>query len=808
MDEPAVAPATSTKAFGGVEVLIMTKRFGYLLSFTLVSLLGGMIAYSGWIVVTHPTIGALWDSTGVIYLSTTDASPAESLISTDRVLAVNGMAVSHFYSGLPETVTIGDTIEVTYLRDGSTQTGRFLVRRPDFSEIATLATAFPTAITAWIVGALLLFLSVTATDQKSVMRLTGALFILAAGSFAVGGFTALEPIWMYRAYSTSYWILGALGTLVHVQFPRPYAIARNRYAMIVLLAIGLGGAIWNLTAPVTLDGAVNGTAHRFGFIWFAINLVAWLGMLIWNWWRSPTLAERRQMGVVAVGGLLALGPLLGLILLPILLNIPDIPGSQLALLPVLLLPISYGYAILRFRKMAQDRWMARVIVYAFTMVIVVITFFLLMALPWFQQLPSENMVWVAAILGGLVAGPLMRTIDTGLSSLLFGRWTQPLQVAGTAMRTIDLRVERKDLSGQVRAIISRQLQIHHSAVLLLDAQNRLYDPEDSGLARPVEGMRLWPGSVLRRSLDDNIWVRELDDIRTALQASDDQRCLLEIPWARAILPLRFDNKLTGLILIGYRSGVSFYDIDELIVLELLAISAAAAFHRRKLFLDLEQERDQASMLSQQVLGVRTEERKRVARELHDDIIQPLIAHSYGLAVIDAPSAPTLRTNTLDLVEKIRLICAELREPTLDTLGLGAAVRAAVAAFQTRTQSKAELIVDQHPNASVPDSVASAALGVLQEALTNADKHAQARTIQVRVAIQPDVVRLNVRDDGKGFDVAEARRRAAKTNHFGLLGADERVASVGGIINVQSLPGQGTSIDVYLPLNAQQEGLSS
>jgi signal transduction histidine kinase len=477
-------------------------------------------------------------------------------------------------------------------------------------------------------------------------------------------------------------------------------------------------------------------------------------------------------------------------------------------LPVALLPISYGYAVLRFRKMAQDRWVARLIVYAFTTVIVVIVFFLLMALPWFQDLPSESTIWVAALVGGVVAGPLMRGIESWLGWLLFGRWTQPLQAAGNAMRTIDLRVERRDLSGQVRDIISRQLQIHNSAVLLLDRQNALYDPEGSGLAQLVEGMRLTPGSVLRRALDDNVWVREMDDIRTALLASQDQRAILDIPWVRAILPLRFDNKLTGLILIGYRSGVTFYDIDELIVLQLVAMSAAAAFHRRKLFLDLEQERDQASMLSQQVLGVRSEERKRVARELHDDIIQPLIVQSYGLAGLDAPTAPALRSDTLDLVDKVRAICAELREPTLDTLGLGSAVRAAVAAFQMRTHCKAELIVDQHPNAAVPDPVASAALGVLQEALSNANKHAQAQTIQVRVAIQPDVVRLNVRDDGLGFDVAEARRRAAQTNHFGLLGADERVAAVGGALNIQSLPGQGTNIEVYLPLTPQQEGQPS
>lgn len=778
------------------------KRLGSVAALLLVSLTGAVVAYSVWLLFNHLTLGVHWNADGSLFWQS-QAPQGASIPPGATIVSVNGAPPSA--SDLAFTGrSLGEPITLT-ITQGDQREDRVLpLTTPNLEEVSILGLGFPAALTFWLVGSLLLLQSHTLGARRLVALLAGVFLLITGMEFAVGNLYVFGPPWYSLIYTSGVWLLGALATILHLRFPREYRWGRGPLTTALLLGVAFIGTLF--------DGlSTNGTnpiLPILPFLWVAVHLLISLGLLLWGWWRSPTLDERRQMGVVAVGGLLALGPFLGLIVLPALLGLPSVPGASLALLPVALLPISYGYAILRFRKMAQDRWMARLIVYAFTTVIVVIVFFLLLALPWFQRLPPENMVWVAAILGGVVAGPLMRNIDTWLSWLLFGRWTQPLQVASNAMRSIDLRVERKDLSGQVRDIISRQLQIHNSAVLLLDAQNRLYDPEDSGLARPVEGMRLWPGSVLRRGLDDNVWVRELDDIRTALQASDDQSALLEIPWARAILPLRFDNKLTGLILIGYRSGASFYDLDELIVLELLAISAAAAFHRRKLFVDLEQERDQASMLSQQVLGVRTEERKRVARELHDDIIQPLIAHSYGLAVIDAPSAPTLRTNTLDLVEKIRLICAELREPTLDTLGLGAAVRAAVAAFQTRTQSKAELIVDQHPNASVPDAVASAALGVLQEALANADKHAQAHTIQVRVAIQPDVVRLNVRDDGKGFDVAEARRRAAKTNHFGLLGADERVASVGGIINVQSLPGQGTSIDVYLPLNEQQEGLSS
>lgn len=781
------------------------KRLWFLVALSLISLTGALIAYSGWLIASLPTIGVQWNNTGVIESQAVDALTAAPLTTQDVILAVNGVRVSELRSGLPDTVAIGDTVAITYQRNGQTFTRTFTARGPRLEEMLESAIGLPTATVAWLVGAILLLQTSTPHDQRRTAYITGAFFVLAAVPFAAGGIAQYGPVWLYRVYSTGFWALGALGTLAHIRFPRPYRIAKNRVALVFIALVAVAGTLWGALAPTTFDGAINRTAHTSGFAWFALNLALWIILLVWSWGRSPTLGERRQLGVVAVGGILALGPFLGVLVLPYLLRLPEIPGATYTLVSVALLPIAYGYAILRFRKMAQDRRMARLIVYAYTAVIVVIVFFLVMAFPGFKDIPRQSMIWIAALIGGVVAGPLMQAIDRWLSWLLFGRWTQPLQVAGDAMSAIDLRVERHDLSSQVREIISRQLQIHDSAVLLLDRDNRLYDPENSGLARAAEGIRVQDGSVLWRGLADNVWVREFDEIRSALLASGEQRAILKVPWARAVLPLRMDKKLTGLILVGYRTGVTFYDIDELIVLQLVAMSAAAAFHRRKLFIDLEGERDQASMLSQQIMSVRGEERKRVARDLHDDIIQPLIAHSYGLAVLEAPTAPGLRDNTLQLVEKIRGICAELRDPTLDTLGLGAAVRASVAAFQMRTQRKAELIVDQDPNASVPDAVASAALGVLQEALSNADKHSEARTIQVRVAIQPDVVRLNVRDDGRGFDVAEARKRAARTNHFGLLGADERVAAVGGAISVQSLPGHGTNIDVYLPLMPQLEG---
>lgn len=783
------------------------KRLWILVVIPFIAITGSVIAFALWTIAARPTVGATWGWTGKI--SWVDpALPSDLLRVGDQILTIDGVAFSRGDGLLPLSAIAEGQTQLTLRRGDATLNAVLAIQTSSWAEILSMGQGLPTALVAWAVGAILLLHSLNPRDSQTIVKVTGVFFALAAVAFATGGLGEVGPAWFDRTFSAGLWALGALGTLLHLYFPKPNPIARHRWVTLVVFGIGIGGAVWAFAGPASsANPSLNREAHSAGQLWFAASLVAWLLLLAHSWSSSPTLGERRQIGVVAVGGTLAIGPFLGVLMLPLVLGWPAIPGADLTLLSVALLPIAYGYALLRYRKIAQDRVMARLIVYAYTAVVVVIVFFAVMAFPGFRDISPDQMIWLAAGIGGVVAGPLMRAIERWLSWLLFGRWSQPLQVAGEAMRTIDLRVERQDLASQVRAIIGSQLQIYDSTVLLLDKGRRLYDPEDSGLARSAEGMRVGATSALARALDDNVWVREFDDLQ-AMVRHTEQEALLAVPWARAVLPLRFDNKLTGVILVGYRSGVTFYDLDELIVLQLVAIAAAAAFHRRKLFVDLENERDQASLLSQQILAVRGEERKRVARDLHDDIIQPLIAHSYGLAVLDAPTAPRMRDNTLELVDKIRVICAELREPTLDTLGLGAAVRAAASAFQSRTQRNVELIVDQDPSAQVPDTVASAALGVLQEALANADKHAQAQTIQVRVAIRSDLVNLNVRDDGRGFDVAEARRRATQTNHFGLLGVDERVAAVGGAIRVHSLPGQGTTIDVHLPIRQVMEAIAA
>ncbi len=228
-------------------------------------------------------------------------------------------------------------------------------------------------------------------------------------------------------------------------------------------------------------------------------------------------------------------------------------------------------------------------------------------------------------------------------------------------------------------------------------------------------------------------------------------------------------------------------------------SLATAIQRRSLVRILQDKSAEAAMLTQEILRIRNEERKRIARDLHDDIIQPMIATSYSVAMFEDANAPQVRQRLLDLIELTRNICFELRQPALDTLGFGAAARTAVHDFRSRSHLDATIAIDEAPGIVVPEHVAAAALGILGEALQNADKHAEATSVTVNVVVHPDHLKVRVKDDGRGFDPTEAQARAARTKHFGLQTMSERVAGAGGQYNVTSAPGQGACVEAIFPL---------
>jgi len=217
---------------------------------------------------------------------------------------------------------------------------------------------------------------------------------------------------------------------------------------------------------------------------------------------------------------------------------------------------------------------------------------------------------------------------------------------------------------------------------------------------------------------------------------------------------------------------------------------------------LEESEARLRELAEFLQTVREEERSRIARELHDEMGQALTALRIDLGWLRNKCSP-LGTSTTDRVGaalgvvehsivSLRRISEDLRPAMLDSLGLAAAVEHHVAQFSQRTGIPCHLSMNRE-EFELDDRLATTVFRIVQETLTNVARHAAATEVSVQIDETEDGIRLSMRDNGRGFS------GAADKKTFGLLGMRERIAMLGGRLEIDSRPGHGTRIDGWLPL---------
>ncbi len=210
-------------------------------------------------------------------------------------------------------------------------------------------------------------------------------------------------------------------------------------------------------------------------------------------------------------------------------------------------------------------------------------------------------------------------------------------------------------------------------------------------------------------------------------------------------------------------------------------------------------------LSQRALSAQEEERRRIARELHDDPAQSLTALLVLLKMLHDRQQPTDGTVLRELIdltsatlESIRAIAQELRPPVLDDLGLPAALEGLAAQYRQRFGLLVHVQVRGQRQRLAPE-VELALYRIAQEALTNVAKHAETDRASVELEFEPSRVTLRISDAGKGFQLSEALG-----NGLGLFSMRERVQLVHGTLDVRTAPGAGTRIDVAVPLGGMNQ----
>ncbi len=256
-------------------------------------------------------------------------------------------------------------------------------------------------------------------------------------------------------------------------------------------------------------------------------------------------------------------------------------------------------------------------------------------------------------------------------------------------------------------------------------------------------------------------------------------------------------------------GAAFFVIRFLRAFQVEAERKIAELQQARLQEARQREQLRAELF-RRIVQAQEAERQRIARDLHDEMGQALTALGIGLKALSERLGPRkketqtilkhLQSLTDTSLKELQRIIADLRPSHLDDLGLSAAIRWYTSRLQELTplDIRLEIVGEER---FLDDATRITVFRIIQEALTNVIKHAQATRAQVTIEFRPEGLALLVKDDGIGFDPRVYRNSSSRPT-IGLIGMEERATLLGGQIEIDSTPGNGCEVRAFIPYRPQ------
>lgn len=773
---------------------------------TLVLLIGVV-----WQFTPLPYSGVIWGQrSGVVEFVDPEGPASGWILPGDRIVAIDGVP---FWAirRLP-LKQISETLDMTFVRGDQQQTVMISLTRPPRSVFLLDLMPFLIALPFW-----LLSVAVIAFSPEGRQRWLVFLFgQVTSVMLTVGAISAVGPLWTARLFGVLAWWFGPLAILFHLHFPTLIWRSAVRWVAAVLCSVAFLGSLPELFGdPVALRAQLP-LLYTFRLLWLAVCLLGVVLTLVQTYRHAPSPATRRRIGAVSIGGAVAFLPLLTLSLLPsLLLGQPLLP-YEFAFLFLLLLPLTYGYAIFRYRLVQIDRYVSRgaatiLVITLLGAVYLTLYTLLLPLLPrgiWRDQL----MTFAIAMLMAVTVGPAHRAFQRIVNGVLYGGWYDYRSAVQSLSQSLDQAANSTALAENLCEAVQTVVQLEWASLVLLDRSGAVRTlvvtgatcsehslDHQSDYQQIIEYFRHQPqpvdGASLRALLDDS-------------HLSTFEQQILECAQTQLWLPLIAAERLVGLFVLGPKRGSYKLDATDYEILQTVARQASVSVQNMQLIAELRQRALDSELLHQQLLRAREAERARVARELHDEAIQDLIGLNYHLADLRSRIQPDygeyvnrLQEDVRQIVGDLRDLCADLRPPALDHLGLVAAIRFRIRTVQQQAPFQIRLVVQGDEDEPLPDEVALCLFRAVQEVLNNAQKHAAPSKVEIRLALGGEDVWLSIVDDGRGFRVPTQLERLLDEQHFGLIGLRERLDLVHGTLEVLSAPDQGTQIRIWVPLPA-------
>lgn len=389
-------------------------------------------------------------------------------------------------------------------------------------------------------------------------------------------------------------------------------------------------------------------------------------------------------------------------------------------------------------------------------------------------------------------------------------------IASTLSQSLDLDRILGDALDKVLELMGGNI----GGVLLLDEKTQTLSYRVSrGLSpefvRGIKALKLGEGIAgMVAQLGEPIVV---DDI------SRDPRVTRPVVFAEGLrafasVPVRSKDEVVGVMNITSRTPRHF-SAQDMQLLTAIGSQIGVAIENARLYDEVQRAEKTRGELLRQIISAQEEERKRIARELHDETGQALSTLLVSLEALAAslPKGPEsdlikarlegVKSLVAASLSELRKLVFDLRPSMLDDLGLVVALQA----YSERRlgQSGVEVHVETiGAERRLPSQIEVALFRIVQEAMANIAQHADAESASISLEFKDKSVAVHVEDDGKGFDVAGVLASAGVKDKLGLLGMRERAKLMGGTLTIESRPGAGTEVHIEIPVNWEETGNES
>jgi signal transduction histidine kinase len=781
----------------------LLRRYG---PYTLAAFTLAVLAFAGWQQVRYPYDGIEFAlRSGEVRVVDPDGPAAGRLLPGDHIRSVNekDFFATQYLGGLQP----GDTARYVVYRQVNPFEGDYIkikltLAAPSVTILWNRLSPLLVALSFWLLGVLVLALS---RPGDPLLKF----FLFSQGISAALGFGSLSTIdlaWGSRIFGLLLWWVGPLTIHTHLALAAPQLNGRLRKALPVLYALALAFSLaYLLGTPSWISPAIS-------YPWLGLTLLISVGVLVYAYGHSRDVENRRKLGLIALAALMGFLPFVLLSLLPEAIFGRPILSYQTTFLALPILPLGYSFAILRYRLIRLEPYINRSAAYMLAATLVAAIYGLVYLLAP-QLMPGKDhrltalgLVVVASLI--LLAHPLYLQFQRLVNRVFYGGWYDDR----VAVRQISQALDRAEgdaagIAAMLCQALQKTMQLEHAGLLLssgqiVSSQTALGAAWALSASIAPQASAQILNSVYATIGKEAGRAAELADI-LALERPDRLRLLGRKP--QLWLLLNGSRGPLGLLVLGERRGGEF-DGHDLEILEVVVRQAKAALENAALLEEVRQQSGQVRRLHRQVLHAREAERKRLARDLHDQTIQSLIGLNFRIAgsrskhsAEGSQELQQLQGEVRHILSDLRAICADLRPPALDNLGLVPTLQARAAELNSELPLHIDFQIEGPVGQEIPEAAGLCLYRVFQESLQNVVKHAKAQRVQVRLQIEPQAVTLRIQDDGRGFIVPPHLETLGNEHHFGLVGLQETLESLNGSLTIESAPGRGAILVAKIPV---------